>query len=118
MGRTFLVLALANDAIAEPDRRAVDLATIDRILDDTLARERDEGMHAFLLPYGRRAPFVDPSGRSIFVDGEIALMLAARQTIAPDPAIADELRETLAADVDRLVEMAPEVDPELWPSAR
>jgi hypothetical protein len=33
-------------------------------------------------------------------------------------AIADELRETLAADVDRLVEIAPEIDPELWPSAR
>jgi hypothetical protein len=103
MARTFVVLALANESIADPDRRVTNLATIDRILADTLAREAADGMHAFLLPYGR-GPFVDPEGNSLFIDGELALMLAARLTVAPDRAIEIELRtriERIVAQMER-----------------
>jgi hypothetical protein len=32
--------------------------------------------------------------------------------------VADEMRATLAADAERLVRIAPEIDLELWPSCR
>ncbi|HJL15151.1 MAG TPA: hypothetical protein RMH99_05820 [Sandaracinaceae bacterium LLY-WYZ-13_1] len=82
MGRTFLVLALANDALAHPARRVRDLAVMDRILEETLRLERERGQAHFLMDYVHAGRFVDPSGRSVFVDGEIALMLAARQRVA------------------------------------
>ena len=79
MGRTFLVLALACAALRAPDPRY--LRTIDRILEDTLATERARGIHHFLLSYSKRAPFRDPDGRSLFIDGEIAVMLGARRLV-------------------------------------
>lgn len=85
MGRTFLVLALTNRAIADPVNRAAYLDVVDRIIDDTLRLERTRGQRYFLMAYANRAPFVHPSGRSLFVDGEIALMLASRQLVRSDP---------------------------------
>jgi len=83
MGRTFVVLALACAALREPDPRY--LPAIDRILEDTLATERAHGMHHFLMSYSKRAPFRDPAGRSLFLDGEIAVMIGARRLLADDP---------------------------------
>jgi len=91
MSRTFLVLALANDALARPDVATANLEVIDRVLERTLVEERDHGQRWFLLPYVDRAPFVDSSGRSVFVDGEIALMLAARNLVDPDESFSREL---------------------------
>ena len=58
MGRTFLVMSLANMAIQEPERQAEYLAVIDRIIDDTLQVESEQGMMYFLMAYAERAPFV------------------------------------------------------------
>lgn len=81
MGRTFLVLALANRGLERPRERARVLPVIDAILEQTLALEAEHGQTHFLMSYVHRAPFEDASGRSVFVDGEIALMLAARQRV-------------------------------------
>ncbi|HBP22630.1 MAG TPA: hypothetical protein DEA08_33230 [Planctomycetes bacterium] len=88
MGRTFLVLALCNLAERDPDERARCLEAVDAILAATLALEAERGHTVFLLPYGsqgrfRYQPPDDPTRRqSLFVDGEIALMLAARRLVA------------------------------------
>jgi hypothetical protein len=36
----------------------------------------------------------------------------------PEPTVAGEIRAALASDVGQLVEVAPEIDPERWPSCR
>ncbi len=97
MSRTFAVLAFTNLALAEPLARQQHLAAADALIDRTLVDEQ-RGPHFFLLPYGRRHPFVDDSQRSLFVDGEVALMLAARQLVEPREA----LREPLRVHVDQV----------------
>ena len=118
ISRTFLVLALANDALARPDAAAADLQVIDRVIEQTLVEEREHGQRWFLLPYVDRAPFVDASGRSVFVDGEIALMLAARNVVALDEGQALELRarvETIEAQMKRGPVLSAESYPdEAW----
>ena len=51
MGRTFLVLALGNMALREPHRQGEYLAVMDKVIDDTLATEHEEGMYTFLMDY-------------------------------------------------------------------
>ena len=58
MGRTFLVLALANMALREPAAQETYLKVADDIIDETLRLEREKGLHFFLMPYARRTPFV------------------------------------------------------------
>lgn len=83
MGRTFLVLALANmathDAPGSPERARA-LAAIDAIVDETLKLEAEKGQEHYLLPYGRWGGWRG-GGRSLFVDGEVALMLGARRLL-------------------------------------
>jgi hypothetical protein len=97
MGRTYLVLALADAAIAEGAHRERNLAIIDRILEETIALDRERGQAHFLMAYVRYGRFVDPSARSIFVDGEIALMLAARQRVEESERWRTPLAERVAA---------------------
>ncbi len=82
--RLFLALVHANIAVARETERGVprSLAQLDAIVDDTLALERAHGQEHFLLPYVKRGAYVVGPGRSAFVDGEIALMVAARQLAA------------------------------------
>lgn len=82
MGRTYLVLALANMALREPARQNALLEVMDQIIDETLRLERDEGMYFFLMPYAHHGEFASHPARSLFVDGEIAMMLAARLLVA------------------------------------
>jgi mannose/cellobiose epimerase-like protein (N-acyl-D-glucosamine 2-epimerase family) len=79
MSRTFAALAFTNLALSQPERRAEHLEVADALILQTL---RDEIARAPLLSASRtpaRAPFHDAQQRSLFVDGELALMLAARQ---------------------------------------
>jgi hypothetical protein len=99
MARMFAALSFASLAAESPAERARYLVVVDRIIDDALDDESARGQHGFLLPYSRRAPFVDPAGRSLFVDGEIALMLAARQLVARDARRVGLLRDR----IDRIV---------------
>lgn len=79
MGRTFLVLALAEMSLRDPSTQLRNLEVMDRIIEDTLKLEREGGIYVFLMAYARSESFVEQPARSLFVDGEIALMLAARR---------------------------------------
>ena len=94
MWRMFDVLALANLVDDDPQY----LASIDRIIDETLDRERSEGHRYFLLAYGQQGEFRDRANRSLFVDGEIAMMLAVRQRAHYEPA----RRAALLERIDRI----------------
>ncbi|WNG36221.1 hypothetical protein F0U61_23025 [Archangium violaceum] len=114
MARTFAVLSFANLALKEPTQQAEHLAVIDAILTRTLRDER-KANDEFLLPYVHRAPFRDVRGRSLFVDGEIALMLAARQFVEPRAEFAPILREridTIASQLERAPILAAESYPD------
>lgn len=103
MARTYLVLALSNLALSEPaagrERR---LVIIDRIIDETLRLEREEGLYFFLMSYARERPFVHQPPRSLFLDGEIALMLGARCVVENRPAYRALVRERVAAMTSRM----------------
>jgi len=83
MSRTFLTLTLADRALAEPARLDAALASIDAVLSDTLAQDSSAGQQAFLLPYAAARPWIG-DGRSLFVDGEILVMLGARRILRDD----------------------------------
>jgi hypothetical protein len=67
MARMFTVLAFGDRTRRSDDEMNV----ADAIIDRTIADVEAHGVTHFLLPYGRDAT------RSLFVDGELALMLAA-----------------------------------------
>ena len=55
MGRSFLVWALANRGLRHPEQKDACLAVMDRIIDETLKTEREQGIFHFLMPYARMA---------------------------------------------------------------
>ena len=81
MGRSFLVWSLANVGLCDPAQKTVCLETMDRIITETLKIEREQGMYHFLMSYAKPDAYRVQPARSLFVDGEIALMLAARRTL-------------------------------------
>ncbi len=81
MGRSFLVWALADMALRDAQTKPECLNVMDRIIDETLALERTKGMQFFLMDYAQSRPYVVQPPHSQFVDGEIALMLAARRMV-------------------------------------
>lgn len=82
MGRCFFVWSLANMALREPELEARVLPVMDFIIDETIKLEEKHGMNFFLMPYARLQPFIEQPPRSIFIDGEIALMMALRRLVA------------------------------------
>lgn len=114
MGRTFTALSFANLALREPGRRAEHLEVVDAVVDGLL-RDEQRASDEFLLPYVHRAPFRDARGRSLFVDGEIALVLAARQLVEPRADLAPHLRwrvDTIAGQLERAPILAAESYPD------
>jgi linalool dehydratase/isomerase-like protein len=99
MGRTFLVLALANMALREPAQKARYLEVMDRIIEETLRLEREEGIYFFLMDYARGRDWVAQPARSLFVDGEIALMLGMRRLVEEKQEYQPLLRERVAGMV-------------------
>lgn len=85
MNRTYLVLSLANMAMRDPSYRKSACRTMDAILEDTLQHEREGTLYYFLLSYAREGCWKRLPPQSIFVDGEIALMLAARRMVEEKP---------------------------------
>jgi hypothetical protein len=81
MGRSFLVWSLANMGLREPAAKQVYLETMDQIIEETLRLEKQEGMTFFLMSYAKTKSYVAQPARSLFIDGEIAFMLAARRTL-------------------------------------
>lgn len=114
MRRTFVVLALANRAVARPAERSGALAAIDAIVDSTLELAKENGDEHFMLPYAKRGPFMDRSARSLFIDGEIVAMIAARDLVEPRAATK---REALvrAARIERAMRASPSLSGESYP---
>lgn len=81
MGRSFLVWSLANMGLRDPTEKARYLETMDRIIEETLRLEQENGMYFFLMGYAKAKYYVAQPPRSLFIDGEIALMLAARRLL-------------------------------------
>jgi hypothetical protein len=99
MGRSFLVWSLANLGLRDPASKPRYLEVMDRILTETLQLEQERGIHFFLMPYSRARPFVVQPEQSLFLDGEIALMLASRRLLEEKP----EYCAALADRVERIV---------------
>jgi hypothetical protein len=104
MERTFLVLSLANMSLRDPLLAPKYLPVMDRIIDDTIRIEQEQGKYHFLMNYAQAGHFRSTTGRSMFEDGEIALMLAARRLIEDDP----ERRRLLRERVDLMVKTMSE----------
>lgn len=100
MGRTFLVWSLANLGLRQPQSNAVYLQAIDSIIEETLLLEKEKGMRFFLMPYANVGQYVMKPERSLFLDGEIALMLASRRMLAEK----DEYKALLAERVNIITE--------------
>ena len=100
MGRSYLVWSLANMALRDPASKPLYLRTMDQIIDETLRLEKQEGMYFFLMSYARDRHYLVQPAHSLFLDGEIALMLASRRTIEEKP----EYKLLLAERVNAIVE--------------
>src|SRR6266481_1949909 len=85
MGRSFLVWSLANMGLREPAAKEAYLRVMDQIIDETLRLEQEHAMYFFLMPYAKERCYETQPPRSLFVDGEIALMLAARRMLEEKP---------------------------------
>jgi len=75
MGRSYLVWSLANMALRDPASKPLYLRTMDQVIDETLRLEKQEGMYFFLMAYARDRHYLVQPAHSLFLDGEIALML-------------------------------------------
>jgi hypothetical protein len=102
MGRTYLVLALANVSLRDPSTKPVNLQIIDAIIDETLRLEAQEGIYVFLMPYARTKPFIHQPPRSLFIDAEVALMIAARRMVQEKPAYKDPMWDRLNASIAQM----------------
>ncbi len=114
MADLFAVLAWSNQALRDPSQRETALVQIDAVIEATLRIEAEQGQGAFLLPYAQRRPFRDARGRSLFVDGEVALMLAARLAVAPQARAQAELTRRVRA-IEASVEAGPIGSGESYP---
>src|SRR6266487_5531458 len=82
--------------IGEPASKATYLEAMDQIIDETLRLENERGMYFFLMPYAKIRPYVVQPAHSLFLDGEIAMMLASRRLLEEKP----EYKAPLSARVD------------------
>lgn len=81
MARCFFVWSLSNMGLRDPEMKPVVLPVMDSIIDETIRLEKEHGIHFFLMPYGKYTEFKMQPPRSIFIDGEIGLMLGLRRLL-------------------------------------
>jgi hypothetical protein len=115
MGRLFLVLSLSNLSLREPANRAPYLAAMDRIIDDTITQDEKSGPFYFLMAYARNGPFLNLGQRSLFVDGEIALMCGARRMVAESPKLREAMQARLVF-VEKSMRAGPLLCAESYPN--
>jgi Linalool dehydratase/isomerase len=114
MGRAFLAWSLANMALRDPASKAERLAAIDAIIDDTMRLRETEGLYYFLMPYARRRAFVNQPAQSLFLDGEIALMLGLRRLVEEKEAYRAPLHDLVAVMTARM-QSGPVLSAESYP---
>lgn len=81
MWRTFFVLSMANVALQEPQMQKDLLPVMDQVIEDTISLIENKGLHYFLMEYAKQNDFVIKPPRSLFHDGEIALMIGVRRLV-------------------------------------
>lgn len=102
MSRTYLVLALANMGLRERAKQDQVCTIIDAIIDDTLAVETSRGFPFFLMDYGKHGGWGNQPPSSLFVDGEIALMLAARRCLRDKASYKPAMRKRVDKMLERM----------------
>lgn len=102
MARCFFVWSLANMGLREPSLKAEVLPVMDTIIDETIRLEKEHGIHFFLMPYGKYSEFKMQPPRSIFIDGEIGLMLGLRRLLEEKAEYRDLHRERIEVMLDRM----------------
>jgi hypothetical protein len=115
MARTYLCWSLANMALRNPDGQGTYLEVIDRILDETIRLEQEKGHLYFLMDYAQGQDFAVKPNRSLFVDGEIALIMAMRRMVEEKPEYAAPMRERIEVMLSRM-EQSPVLSAESYPS--
>jgi hypothetical protein len=100
MARTFFVLALTNMSLREPEHQERYLQVVDQIIAQTIELEKEKGIYYFLMGYAKNKSFINQPARSLFIDGEIALMLAARQMVE----VREDYKPLLAGRVDIIID--------------
>ena len=106
MSRTFFVLALANMSLRDPALKPQALEIMEAIIDNTLRIEREKGLYHFLMSYARGGHWTMDPPRSQFLDGEIALMIAARRLIEEKESLREPLTERVTLMIDRMRQSA------------
>lgn len=114
MARCFFVWSLANMGLREPEMAATVLPVMDSIIDETIRLEKENGIHFFLMPYSQLSEFKLKPDRSIFIDGEIALMLGLRRLLQEKPEYKLLHRERIDIMVERM-EQSPVLCAESYP---
>lgn len=114
MGRSFLVWSLANMGLRNPADKAQYLEVMDRIIQETVKIEQKQGVYAFLMPYAQNRPFVVRPERSLFIDGEIALMMGSRRMLQEEPAYKKLMTERLM-EIERRLNASPLMAEESYP---
>jgi hypothetical protein len=99
MARAFFVLALGNMALRDLEAKDQYLEIMDAIIDETVRLEQENGDDYFLMAYARYGRFRSRDGRSLFVDSEVALMLAVRRLVEEKVAYRPLLAERVEAMV-------------------
>ncbi|HRR86219.1 MAG TPA: hypothetical protein P5316_14525 [Phycisphaerae bacterium] len=115
MGRTFLVLSLANMCLHEPQQQDEYLQVMDRIIEDTDRLAQAKGISYFLLDYANQSQFLQQPVRSIFVDGELAMMMGARRLVAEHEPFRERMRELVHITADRMA-VGPVLSCESYPN--
>jgi hypothetical protein len=95
MGRSFLVWSLVNMGLREPSLKEQYLRVIDQIIEETLKIEEQDGMYVFLMPYAKDHPYMVKPARSLFIDGELALMMGARRMLEERPSYKQPMAKRL-----------------------
>ena len=114
MSRTYFVLSLTNMSLRDPNSQSEYLPKIDSIINHTLQDEREKGHQYFLLSYGQAKPWTLKPPRSLFVDGEIALMLAARRMVKENTTYKPLLQKRIKLIINRM-QKSPDLCAESYP---
>jgi hypothetical protein len=102
MGRSFLVWSLAEMSLRDPSLKKSYLPVIDQIIEETIRLEREHGIYIFLMGYAKARPFIAQPARSLFIDGEIAMMLAVRRIVEERADYRPLLEERVQFIVERM----------------
>ena len=115
MARSFFVWALCNMAARDPDEATACLSVVDLILDETRRLEAEKGHLHFLMDYARGTDFMLQPNRSLFVDGEIALMMGLRRMVEEKEEYREPMGERIRTMVERM-EQSPVLSAESYPN--